>query len=310
MHWRTLAPLPFLSFSIVTAFSPHPRTLKRKRLRRAPPPIDDTKAPIKQPPPRGNAPDPIPKKNPNGPGKPANAGPPDPQNKPGGGANNPPKPKIPQKNPPPQKQAPAQNRGDPPIQPVSTPPAQTAAPATLNASSTSSPLPSLASTSPPSSTAAAESVSTPTGANVYTEVSKPMIIGLAVIGGALLLIVAFIFYARYRRRQAITAALIDRSAAEFGNISTFAPVSKDTSREEKIYRVVAGYTPMLQDEMEIKFGDEIKVLMEFDDGWIQGVNLTQGGLRGVLPKYCLDKYAEPQTGRPKVRRKSSMYYER
>lgn len=56
----------------------------------------------------------------------------------------------------------------------------------------------------------------------------------------------------------------------------------------KIYAVVSTYTPTLGDELEIQPGDKVSVLVEYDDGWCQGVNHTRGGLKGVFPKHCVD----------------------
>ncbi|KAG0938157.1 hypothetical protein G6F57_007018 [Rhizopus arrhizus] len=55
-----------------------------------------------------------------------------------------------------------------------------------------------------------------------------------------------------------------------------------------IYRVTATYTPTLNDEMVVQMGDEIEVLVEYDDGWCQGINLSRDHIKGVFPQHCLD----------------------
>jgi len=60
---------------------------------------------------------------------------------------------------------------------------------------------------------------------------------------------------------------------------------------ERIYTVVSTYTPTLGDELEIQTGDKVVVLVEYDDGWCQGVNHSRGNSKGVFPKHCVDMSA-------------------
>jgi len=62
----------------------------------------------------------------------------------------------------------------------------------------------------------------------------------------------------------------------------------DATPQGKVYAVVSTYTPTLGDELEIQPGDKVGVLVEYDDGWCQGINHTRGGLKGVFPKHCID----------------------
>jgi len=57
---------------------------------------------------------------------------------------------------------------------------------------------------------------------------------------------------------------------------------------ERLYTVISTYTPTLGDELEIQPGDKVSILVEYDDGWCQGVNHTRGGTKGVFPKHCVD----------------------
>ncbi|KAI9316448.1 hypothetical protein BX666DRAFT_1813194, partial [Dichotomocladium elegans] len=53
------------------------------------------------------------------------------------------------------------------------------------------------------------------------------------------------------------------------------------------YAVHAGYTPTLSDEISLRPGDQVQVLVEYDDGWCLGTNLSAGHQKGVFPKHCI-----------------------
>lgn len=55
-----------------------------------------------------------------------------------------------------------------------------------------------------------------------------------------------------------------------------------------VFFVAATYSPTLSDEIDIQTGDQVEVLVEYDDGWCQGINLTRGNAKGVFPKHCID----------------------
>ncbi|KAI9301182.1 hypothetical protein BJ944DRAFT_153680, partial [Cunninghamella echinulata] len=57
-----------------------------------------------------------------------------------------------------------------------------------------------------------------------------------------------------------------------------------------IFNVVSTYTPTLSDEIDIQLGDRIEILVEYDDGWCQGVNLSRGNAKGVFPRHCVDQF--------------------
>jgi len=57
---------------------------------------------------------------------------------------------------------------------------------------------------------------------------------------------------------------------------------------ERLFAVVSTYTPTLGDELEIQAGDKVSILIEYDDGWCQGINHSRGGTKGVFPKHCVD----------------------
>jgi hypothetical protein len=77
-----------------------------------------------------------------------------------------------------------------------------------------------------------------------------------------------------------------------------------------VYFVVATYSPTLSDEVDIQTGDQVEVLVEYDDGWCQGINLTRGNAKGVFPKHCIesDNSAQSNNGDgDSNKRVSSMY---
>jgi hypothetical protein len=78
------------------------------------------------------------------------------------------------------------------------------------------------------------------------------------------------------------------AAADYGGMSGTGAGLLDGAPQGKIYAVISTYTPTLGDELEIQPGDKVSVLVEYDDGWCQGVNHTRGGLKGVFPKHCVD----------------------
>ncbi|KAI8991982.1 hypothetical protein BDF20DRAFT_847608 [Mycotypha africana] len=66
------------------------------------------------------------------------------------------------------------------------------------------------------------------------------------------------------------------------------PLAPTQSNSLGVFHVIATYTPTLSDEIDIQLGDQIEVLVEYDDGWCQGINLTRGQAKGVFPRHCVD----------------------
>jgi hypothetical protein len=64
------------------------------------------------------------------------------------------------------------------------------------------------------------------------------------------------------------------------------------------YTVISTYTPTLGDELEIQPGDRVEVLVEYDDGWVTGRNISKGGVKGVFPKHCVDYATSPSQHEP------------
>ncbi|RCI06061.1 hypothetical protein CU098_012606 [Rhizopus stolonifer] len=77
------------------------------------------------------------------------------------------------------------------------------------------------------------------------------------------------------------------------NISFPTPPTTVTSPTPNIpiigkFVVVATFVPTLSDELDIEPGDQIDLLVEYDDGWCQGINVTRGNQKGVFPRHCID----------------------
>ncbi|KAF9356515.1 hypothetical protein BGX26_005170 [Mortierella sp. AD094] len=56
------------------------------------------------------------------------------------------------------------------------------------------------------------------------------------------------------------------------------------------FNVVATYAPVLDDEIEIGLGESVTILQEYDDGWCLGINNSRNGIKGVLPRHCMEGY--------------------
>ncbi|KAI8841168.1 hypothetical protein BJ741DRAFT_595451, partial [Chytriomyces cf. hyalinus JEL632] len=62
-------------------------------------------------------------------------------------------------------------------------------------------------------------------------------------------------------------------------------------QERKLHIVAYDFVPSMNDEIELRVGDQIDLQQEFDDGWGFGLN-TNTQLQGVLPLDCLLGYGE------------------
>ncbi|KAG1461822.1 hypothetical protein G6F56_005641 [Rhizopus delemar] len=93
----------------------------------------------------------------------------------------------------------------------------------------------------------------------------PMIVGI-VLALVFIIMIAF-FFIRYKRKHAV--------------------VNNRPVTQHKIGIIAATFTPTLYDEMDVQIGDQVRVLLEFDDGWCQGINLNNNTM-GVFPRHCLE----------------------
>ncbi|PQE28901.1 SH3 domain protein [Rutstroemia sp. NJR-2017a BBW] len=87
------------------------------------------------------------------------------------------------------------------------------------------------------------------------------------------------------------------TASEFSNASasTAAPVQTATGMaiaaaggppNSAVHRVQLDFTPSMEDELELRAGDLIRVLHEYDDGWALCIRLDRSQ-QGVVPRTCL-----------------------
>jgi hypothetical protein len=134
-----------------------------------------------------------------------------------------------------------------------------------------------------------------------------------VVGGCVLvgLLAGLFVYRRRQSRQSLAWQYQDKSsgqmetapvgngfniaaataAAEYRESASSSQIFLPISPGERMYPVISTYTPTLGDELEIQPGDKVSILIEYDDGWCQGINHTRGGLKGVFPRHCVDMTA-------------------
>ncbi|KAI8878440.1 hypothetical protein K501DRAFT_246870 [Backusella circina FSU 941] len=76
-----------------------------------------------------------------------------------------------------------------------------------------------------------------------------------------------------------------------------------------VFFVVGTYSPTLSDEIDIQLNDQVELLVEYDDGWCQGINLTRGHAKGVFPRHCIENGNNGANGGDvdRLKRVSSMY---
>ncbi|CAG8489468.1 8271_t:CDS:2 [Paraglomus occultum] len=167
---------------------------------------------------------------------------------------------------------------------------------------------------PTASTSAASTGAATNGTNpssIYSDQPVPTgtlstgaIAGLSVVAG--IFVVGAIIFAcvRKKKRDERTSAIVAKSAVAF---------EQQTHDYEKLeepeslgtFTVVSTYTPNMDDELEIQPGDKVTVLVTYDDGWVQGVNETRDGAKGVFPRHCIDMDGK-KTSTAYEKRSSSM----
>jgi hypothetical protein len=118
-------------------------------------------------------------------------------------------------------------------------------------------------------------------------------IAAAAIGGILLIGASIIVFMRRRKHVEQTEAIIEKSATAFAQQKSEYETLDDPPAIGT-FNVISTFSPSLPDELDIEIGDMITVLVEYDDGWVQGINESRGGAKGVMPRHCLNmssKYA-------------------
>lgn len=87
------------------------------------------------------------------------------------------------------------------------------------------------------------------------------------------------------------------------------PISSQQTQSLGLYKVVATYTPTLGDEIVVDIGDQVELLVEYDDGWCQGINVSKNHAKGVFPRHCISNGSETATlDYERAKRVSSMMY--
>ncbi|KAJ9083292.1 hypothetical protein DSO57_1036147 [Entomophthora muscae] len=148
------------------------------------------------------------------------------------------------------------------------------------------------------------------------QLSMQIIVILSILFGlALVCVVVLAAVRRSRNRaslQQLEAKLGAQTSHDYlitkaGSTTSFIPkprLSASISRSE--YTVVTIFTPTLSDELVIRPGDKVVVYKEYDDGWVQGANLTRGGAKGVFPKHCIQPLSDLSSkSRPSSSKRSS-----
>jgi len=147
----------------------------------------------------------------------------------------------------------------------------------------------------PTATSSTSAVPTPStnkknsnSASDQTEQPISMVTIVALIAGGGVVTVMIIIFAIMRKRRlkrmtdrAVTKALEQQSDLYIE--------MKDN--EPRTYTIIATYAqsmPSMDDELDIQLGDKVTILAEYDDGWVQGVNETRGGIKGTFPKHCVN----------------------
>ncbi|KAK9762192.1 hypothetical protein K7432_012315 [Basidiobolus ranarum] len=117
------------------------------------------------------------------------------------------------------------------------------------------------------------------------------IAGVAVVGVAG---IAMLMYRRHQSKKSIQSQLSDRDSRGFES-NVFEDEKLPPPHLQKTYTVISTYTPTLGDELEVYPGDQVTVVVEYDDGWVQGINETRGRVKGVFPKHCIEATSEYTT---------------
>ncbi|ORX92020.1 hypothetical protein K493DRAFT_316850 [Basidiobolus meristosporus CBS 931.73] len=151
----------------------------------------------------------------------------------------------------------------------------------------------------------------PSDSSVSSETSKEKVnnggnpangISTGVIGGVVAVVVvgvAGLAMLMYRRNQKKNAMMrLSHSHGMGLEPSMFEDAKMPPPHLQKTYTVVSTYTPTLGDELEIYPGDKVTVIVEYDDGWVQGINETRGRVKGVFPKHCVEEVSRCTSPEP------------
>ncbi|KAF0513136.1 hypothetical protein F8M41_017842 [Gigaspora margarita] len=125
---------------------------------------------------------------------------------------------------------------------------------------------------------------------VVTDSSPPLVAGIAAFGCVCVVVVGIFMVVSKRKRRELTDNIVATSAIAWEQQDTFEELKEEEEETQPIgsYTVIDTFVPTLPDELDIQLGDKVTVLVVYDDGWVQGVNETQGGVKGVFPQHCVN----------------------
>jgi len=118
--------------------------------------------------------------------------------------------------------------------------------------------------------------------------SSAALAGLASIGGVFVLVAGLFAFGQRKKNKEMTKSIVSTSAKAWEQQNSTYEKMEEEAEPIGSYTVIATYTPTLADELDIQPGDKVTILVEFDDGWVQGINETRGGTKGVFPRHCVD----------------------
>ncbi len=104
----------------------------------------------------------------------------------------------------------------------------------------------------------------------------------------------------------MTKNIVSNSAKAGEQQNSTYEIMEEETKPVGSFIVVATYIPTLADELDIQPGDKVTILVEYDDGWVQGINETRGGIKGVFPRHCVDMSHAPNKIYKNNKRSSSM----
>ncbi|KAI9332855.1 hypothetical protein BDR26DRAFT_869067, partial [Obelidium mucronatum] len=73
----------------------------------------------------------------------------------------------------------------------------------------------------------------------------------------------------------------------------------DNNQAADVHIAVYDFSPQMPDEIELRVGDKVQLKHQYDDGWAQGTNLSNGNKTGLFPLDCLEGFDAPQAARRK-----------
>ncbi|KAJ3171193.1 hypothetical protein HDU88_008230 [Geranomyces variabilis] len=115
--------------------------------------------------------------------------------------------------------------------------------------------------------------------------------------------------------SSFTAASSMAPAAAAAAAASAAAANSNRNSTARTMRVWAEYVPILDDELELRVGDEVEITETFSDGWASGVQVLKPSTIGVFPLACLvaPTISSPRDGRspsvilsPRLGRAASM----